>query len=57
MYLRRLELKDAPLMLAWMHDKSVTEKLQANFAYKTMEAAESFIKTRWDDKENRHLAI
>ncbi|MDD7516924.1 GNAT family N-acetyltransferase [Ruminococcus flavefaciens] len=57
MYLRRLELKDAPLMLAWMHDKSVTEKLQANFASKTMEDAESFIKTSWDDKENLHLAI
>ena len=57
MYLRKLELKDAPLMLAWMHDKSVTEKLQANFASKTMEDAESFIRSSWDDKENLHLAI
>ena len=24
MFLRKLELKDAPLMLAWMHDKRVT---------------------------------
>lgn len=57
MYLRKLELKDAPLMLAWMHDKSVTEKLQANFASKTMDDAENFIKSSWDDKENLHLAI
>ena len=57
MYLRKLDLNDAPLMLAWMHDKSVTEKLQANFASKTMEDAENFIKSSWDDKENLHLAI
>lgn len=57
MYLRRLELKDAPLMLAWMHDKSVTEKLQANFASKTIGDAESFIKSSWDNKTDLHLAI
>ena len=57
MNLRKLELRDAPLMLAWMHDKSVTEKLHANFASKTMEDAENFIKSSWDDKDNLHLAI
>ena len=57
MYLRKLELKDAPLMLAWMHDNSVTEKLQADFASKTMEDAESFIKSSWDNKTDLHLAI
>ena len=31
MYLRTLELKDAPLMLAWMHDRSVTKDLRTNF--------------------------
>ena len=57
MYLRKLELKDAPLMLAWMHDKSVTEKLQADFASKTIDDAESFIKMSWDNKTDLHLAI
>ena len=57
MYLRKLELKDATLMLAWMHDKSVTEKLQADFASKTIDDAESFIKMSWDNKTDLHLAI
>lgn len=57
MYLRKLELKDAPLMLAWMHDKSVTEKLHADFASKTMEDAENFIKASWDSEHDLHLAI
>ena len=57
MYLRKLELKDAPLMLAWMHDKSVTEKLHADFASKTLDDAENFIKSSWDNKNDLHLAI
>lgn len=57
MYLRRLELRDAPLMLAWMHDKSVTEKLKADFASKTIEDAESFIRSSWDSKADLHLAV
>lgn len=57
MYLRKLELKDAPLMLAWMHDKSVTEKLQADFASKTMADAEAFIRASWDSSTDLHLAI
>ena len=57
MYLRRLELKDAPLMLAWMHDKSVTEKLHADFASRTMQDAEDFIRSSWDNRSDLHLAI
>ncbi len=57
MYLRRLELKDAPLMLSWMHDKSVVEKLKTNFASKTISDCENFIKTSWEDKSNINLAI
>jgi RimJ/RimL family protein N-acetyltransferase len=57
MYLRKLELKDAPLMLAWMHDKRVTEKLRTNFASKTLEDAENFIRWSWEDKDNVNLAI
>lgn len=57
MHLRRLELKDAPLMLAWMHDERVTKNLRANFASKTLQDAENFIRWSWDDKENVNLAI
>ena len=57
MYLRKLELKDAPLMLAWMHDKSVVKNLKANFASKTISDCETFIRSSWDDKENINLAI
>lgn len=57
MYLRKLELKDAPLMLAWMHDKSVTEKLRTDFSSKTLQDAENFIRFSWEDKSNVNLAI
>ncbi len=57
MYLRKLELKDALLMLAWMNDKRVTEKLRTNFASKTLEDAENFIRWSWEDKDNVNLAI
>ena len=57
MYLRKLELKDAPLMLAWMHDRNVTKNLRTNFASKTLQDAENFIRCSWKDKENINLAI
>ena len=57
MYLRKLELKDAPLMLAWMHDKSVVAKLHTDFASKTITDCENFIKSSWEDKNNINLAI
>lgn len=57
MKLRKLELKDAPLMLEWMHDKSVVEDLRTNFLTKRIEDCESFIKRSWDDKNNWNVAI
>ena len=57
MKLRRLELKDAPLMLEWMHDKSVVEDLRTNFLTKTMEDCENFIKSSWCDQKNWNRAI
>lgn len=57
MKLRKLELRDAPLMLEWMHDKSVVEDLRTNFLTKTAEDCENFIKSSWDDKKNINLAI
>lgn len=57
MYLRKLELKDALLMLSWMHDKSVTSGLRTDFASKTVTDAENFIKESWEDRDNINLAI
>lgn len=57
MHLRKLNLKDAPLMLEWMHDENVTKNLKANFAAKTISDAESFIRSSWSDCNNIHFAI
>lgn len=57
MHLRRLELKDAPLMLEWMHDTSVVGLLRTNFASKTIEDCEQFIKNSLDNSKDLHLAI
>lgn len=57
MRLRELELKDAPLMLEWMHDENVVENLQTNFAAKTLADCEAFIRSCADTSENRHMAI
>ena len=57
MYLRKLELKDAPFMLEWMHDKNVTEHLRTDFSKKTLSDAEDFIRFSWKDQENVNLAI
>ena len=57
MKLRKLELKDAPLMLEWMHDQSVVQDLRTNFLTKTMNDCENFIRASWDDEKNLNLAI
>lgn len=57
MDLRKLELKDAPLMLEWMHDRSVVENLQTNFLEKTLGDCEVFITDSWKNESNLHLAI
>lgn len=57
MKLRALVQKDAPLMLEWMHDESVVENLQANFAAKTLADCEMFIRSCEDTSENLHMAI
>ena len=36
MRLRNLELKDATLMLEWMHDENVVGKLKGDFLEKTL---------------------
>lgn len=57
MKLRKLEIKDASLMLRWMHDKSVVAHLGANFGEKTIEDCKNFIESSWTDKANLHLAV
>lgn len=57
MHLRKLELEDAPLMLEWMHDKSVVEDLRTNFLSKTIEDCENFIRRSRNDSSNWNMAI
>lgn len=57
MYLRKLEKKDAKYMLEWMHDESVVENMQANFASKTMEDCQRFIENCKQENNNLHMAI
>ncbi len=57
MKLRKLELKDAPLMLEWMHDDSVVHFMGANFAEKKLEDCESFIRYSQDCEADLHMAI
>ena len=57
MILRKLELKDAPLMLEWMHDRDATRHLRADFSSRTITDAENFIRSGRDDQKNVHLAI
>lgn len=56
MELRELEIKDAPLMLEWMHDERVTGNLRGNFAAKTLDDCERFIESSVSES-NIHLAI
>lgn len=56
MKLRELENRDAPFMLAWMHDQSVVGDLRGNFASKTIDDCLAFISNSMTD-ENKHFAI
>lgn len=51
MRMRRLEEKDAPFMLEWMHDESVVEYLSANFAAKTIDDCKAFIESACTDTD------
>lgn len=57
MYLRKLKLKDAPLMLSWMHDENVTKNMNTDFSSKNLKDAESFIRKSWRDRDSVNLAI
>lgn len=57
MRLRKLEKKDASLMLEWMHDPSVVENMYTDFISKTIEDCEAFIQQAEQVCHNLHLAI
>jgi len=57
MQLRKLKMKDASLMLEWMHDDSVVHDLHTDFASRTLKDAEEFIVASANDSSNLHLAI
>lgn len=57
MKLRKLKKKDAPLMLEWMHDVSVTENLHTNFMNKTIDDCEAFVKFAQNTESDMHLAV
>lgn len=57
MYLRKLEIKDAPLMLEWMHNDKVVHNLNTNFSEKTINDCLEFIENSLMDKINLNLAI
>ena len=55
--LRKLQKKDAPLMLEWMHDNDVVKDLQSNFATKMLDDCLRFIEIAQNESQNLHLAI
>ena len=57
MKLRDLELKDAPFMLEWMHDKNVVGNLRGNFQEKTLDDVKAFIVSAQNKEDNICLAI
>ena len=57
MKLRPLAMKDAPLMLEWMHDPDVVRDLQTRFSEKTLQDCESFIRAAADMREDCHFAV
>lgn len=54
--IRRLEHKDAPLMLEWMHEKDINRAFRQPFGRFTAMDAVRFIDNSFTDK-NRHFAV
>lgn len=57
MELRNLQMKDAPFMLEWMHDPSVTAYLAKDFKSMKLENCESFIAFANGTDSDVHLAV
>ena len=57
MRLRKLKIEDASRMLEWMHDDSVVHYMGTNFAEKSIDDCQTFIRGSMDSKADMHLAI
>lgn len=57
MKLRKLDVKDAPFMLEWMHSIDIVENLQADFTSKTVTDCVNFISLAQNPSKDLHLAI
>lgn len=57
MKLRRLEAKDAPLMLEWMHDEDVVRNMRRNFGSMTIDDCLRFIENSNDSAKDLHMAV
>ncbi len=56
-HLRKLEEKDAPFMLEWMHDFDSVKYLKNNFINKTIDDCMVFISDSRNNRTHLHLAI
>lgn len=54
--LRKLQLKDIPLMLEWMHDEEAKHIFQNNFAEMDEDAAKRFVENSFSNTQ-QHFAI
>ena len=54
--LRKLEEKDAPFMLEWMHDEEITAGFQRPFSKATIESVLHFIQNSFNE-ENQNFAF
>ena len=50
--LRKLEEKDAPFMLEWMHDEEINKGFQKPFLQATNETALNFIRNSFSGETN-----
>jgi diamine N-acetyltransferase len=57
MKIRKLKMKDATLMLEWMHDLSVVKDLKTDFSCKTLQDCEHFINMSQNMVDDIHLAV
>lgn len=57
MKLRKLEPKDAPFMLQWMHDADAVAHLQGNFLQKTLQDCLDFIAYSRETESDLNLAV
>ena len=57
MILRKLELKDAPFMLEWMKDDTISRHFNNNFINMRLDDCIKFIRDSDNNKKNIHYAI